>query len=164
VRKALTLIELLIVLAVMSLFVGIVVPNFFKGSREESEELFKNRYSSLMEGLPVDGNWGEICIDFNLAELRVGGREIKLPYPPKTLVFPSELVNSELRSRYCFSPSRLGYFVLNMEKGKGEYLSVLTLLPSGESRFYSLTEAEEETLKDKAFKGRITEWFSYYSY
>ncbi|MEO2066213.1 MAG: hypothetical protein ABGX17_06910, partial [Desulfurobacteriaceae bacterium] len=64
---------------------------------------------------------------------------------------------------YCFTPSGFTYFVLNLKRKEG-YNTLFTIFPSGQTQILNLKESEEETLKDKVEKGRVTEWFSYYSY
>ena len=160
--RAFTLLELVVVLAVVYLVLSLVFPQIYNSSLS-GEESFKNRFTSLLVNSFSFNGGSELCVDFKREVFSVGGKEVKLPYRPESVVFPGKLVSGELASKYCFVPSGATLFVLNLKKGDG-YLSVMVLLPMGESKFYSLKESEEETLKDKVEKGRVGEWFSYYWY
>jgi hypothetical protein len=103
-------------------------------------------------------------VDFKRGLFTVNSQAVELPYPPETLVSPGLLISSKVTSTYCFQPSSAGYYLLNLKKGGDGYLSVLFLYPTGEALFLNLKESEEETLKDKVEKGRIAQWFSYYSF
>jgi len=161
--RGFTLLELVIVLAVISVVLSLTFPAIYRRSLD-SPDVFNNRAKSLLESLFSLGRPEEICVDFRKGELSVGKERLELPYPAESLVLPGRLVSGELVNRYCFEPYGFGYFVLNLRKGEGSYLSLFTLLPSGQTLFLSLNQAQEETLKDKVEKGRITEWFSYYSF
>jgi len=160
--RGFTLLELIIVLALLSTLLIVLFPALYRSSLE-GEELFKNSFSALLgssfsfEGPP------ELCVNFREGFFTLNGRRVELPYRPVSLVAPQKLVSSELRSLYCFEPASPAYYLLNMKKDRS-YLSVLFLYPAGEVLFFELDEAEVETLKDKVEKGRIEEWFSYYSY
>jgi prepilin-type N-terminal cleavage/methylation domain-containing protein len=160
--RAFTLLELVIVLAIVSLLLSLVFPQIYKSSLS-GEESFKNRFESLVSDAFSFNGGSELCVDFKKGLFSVVGQEIKLPYRAESIVLPGRLVSGELSSKYCFVPSRATVFVLNLKK-EGGYLSIMVLFPMGETKFYSLKESEEETLKDKVEKGRVGEWFSYYWY
>ncbi len=160
--RAFTLLELVIVLAVVSLLAALTFPAIYSRSLT-SPQLFENRVRSLFRDLFFFGDSKEVCIDFKGGWLKVGGEKLELPYEPESLVLPGKVVSGELLSKYCFKPSGFTYFTLNLKEGDS-YLTLFTLFPTGETQFLRLTESEEETLKDKVEKGRVTQWFSYYSY
>ena len=160
--RAFTLLELVVVLAIISVLLALSFPAFYSRSFN-SPELFENRVRSLFESAFTFGKAKEVCVDFKREELSVGKEKVELPYPAESLVVPGKVISGELFSRYCFEPSGFTYFTLNLKKEDG-YLTLFTLFPSGETQVLNLKESEEETLKDKVEKGRITQWFSYYSY
>ena len=161
-RKGFTLLELTIVLVIVSLLLSVSFPAILRSSLS-SEESFKTRLTTLFSSAFVPGKAVEFCVDFKKNRLTFGGEELQLPYRVNTLVLPGKTVSSELSTLYCLDLKKLAYGAIIMEKGNG-YPSILFTFPAGEVLFYNLSEAEEETLKDKVEKGRIVEWFSYYSY
>ena len=160
--RGFTLLELVMVLSVISLLLSLVFPKIYRSSLNQ-EESFRNGFASLVSNAFSLSGGAEVCVDFVNRRLSVGGQEIDLPYEPVSVVLPGKLISGELSSKFCFVPSGVTVFLLNLKEDRG-YLSILTLFPTGESRFYTLKESQEETLKDKVEKGRVEEWFSYYSY
>ncbi len=161
-RKAFTLLELTIVLAVISLLLTVMLPNMVKSSLS-TEESFKNTAAAFFQSLFLPGERIEVCVDFK--NNRVGNNDGGFSFPPgysiESLVFPGRLVSSEVTSRFCFDTDR-PVPVLIVSSKRDSYFAVLSYLPVGEPRFYDLTEGEVSTLKDKVLKGRVEEWFSYY--
>jgi len=160
VKRGFTLLELLISLVIVSLVLTVVFPRIVK-SDLNSESSIYNRIRTLLSGSFSFSNSPEICVDFKENTLKVGNERIKLPFQLQTLVLPGKIVSSEVASKYCFKTGSLIYGALIGEK-EGTYRALLFTLPVGEVKVYALSESEEETLKDKIEKGRITEWFSYY--
>jgi len=162
-KRGFSLLELVVVLAVLSLLLTVFFPPLYRRSLND-EELFKNRFTSLLQSSFSFTGSPEFCVNFKERLFTVNSQEIELPYPPESLALPGLLVSSKAHSTYCFQPSPAGYYLLNLKRGEGQYLSVLFLYPTGEALFLNLKESEKETLKDKVEKGRITRWFSYYSF
>ncbi len=160
--RAFTLLELVIVLAIVSVVLTLVFPVFYSKNLS-SPDLFENRVKSLLQSSFSFGKGKEICVDFRKNKVSVDKETLDLPFPPEALVLPGKVVSKELFSRYCFTPSGFTYFVLNLKRKEG-YITLFTIFPSGQTQILNLKESEEETLKDKVEKGRVTEWFSYYSY
>ncbi|WP_456456948.1 prepilin-type N-terminal cleavage/methylation domain-containing protein [Thermovibrio sp.] len=160
--RAFSLLELLIVLVIMSLILFLAFPSFYRNSLNSAES-FENRYRAFTGELFSFGATSELCFDFKDNSLSVGGETLKFPYPLESVVVPGRVVSRELTDKFCFRLEGVSCFVVNLRKGEG-YLSLFSLFPSGETSFLSLTESQEETLKDKVLKGRVEEWFSYYSY
>ncbi len=161
-RRGFTLLELIIVLVLISILLTLVFPVILKSDLSSSEN-FKTKLSSLLSSAFSPGETVEFCVDFKSNTLRVGRDTIELPYEVSELVLPGKIVSSELASTYCFDLKELTYGAVVMENGE-KYSSFLFTFPVGEVLFYNLSKAETETLKDKVEKGRIVEWFSYYSY
>ena len=161
-KRGFTLLELLIVLVVLSLLLTLLFPVIVR-SGLNSEESFKTRLSSLFSSSFVPGRPVELCVNFKENAVFVGKEEVRFPYRIETLVLPGRVISSELTNRYCFDLKKLTYGALITENGD-TYPSILFTFPSGEVLFYNLSKAEAETLKDKVGKGRIVEWFSYYSF
>lgn len=161
-KRGFTLLELVVVLALISTVLILVFPALYRDSLS-GEELFKNRFSSLVQSSFSFEKAPEMCVNFKEGFFSVNGERVELPYLPESFVLPKNLISSEVRSVYCFEPKPSSYYLLNLKKSSG-YLSVLFLYPTGEALFLNLDEAEEETLKDKVEKGRIAQWFSYYSF
>lgn len=161
-RRGFTLLELLIVLAVLSILLTLLFPVIVK-SNFCSEESFKTEVSTLFSSSFVPGESIQFCVDFKENKISVGSKSISVPYKIDTLVLPGKLISSEITSKFCFDLKNLTYGALIGEKGE-LHPSILFTFPSGEVLFYNLSKAEAETLKDKVGKGRIVEWFSYYSF
>jgi len=160
--RGFTLLELLIVLVIISLSLALAFPAFYKASLK-GEAGFENRFSSLVEGSFAFGAPVELCVDFEGGAVEVGRSKVELPYPAESLVLPGRVVSSKRSTRFCFEPRGVTAYAINFKKDGG-YLTVLVLYPTGEVLYLELNEAQEETLKDKLLKGRIAEWFSYYSF
>jgi len=160
--RAFSLLELLIVLVILSLVLFLAFPAFYRNSLNSAES-FENRYRAFMGELFSFEASPELCFDFKGNSLSVGGDTLNFPYPLESVVVPGKVVSKELTNRFCFRLEGVSCFVVNLRKGDG-YLSLFNLFPSGETSFLNLTESQEETLKDKVLKGRVEEWFSYYSY
>jgi prepilin-type N-terminal cleavage/methylation domain-containing protein len=159
--KAFTLLELLIVLLVTSLLLALAFPAFF--SSFKGEEAFENEVSSLLSSSFSFGSSPQFCVDFKRGRLGVGGEWIEAPYPVKSLVLPGKIVDGEGVDLYCFALSTPTVWAVSFKKSDG-FWAFLALYPCGEVLFFNLSPAQEETLKDNLSKGRITQWFSYYSY
>lgn len=161
-RRGFTLLELLIVLSVLSLLLALFLPVIVR-SGLNSEETFKTELSSLFSSSFIPGKTLEFCVNFKENEVLLGEEKVKFPYKIKTLVLPGKVVSAELASKYCLDLKGLTYGAIVAQKGD-VYPSILFTFPSGEVFFYNLSKAEAETLKDKVGKGRIVEWFDYYSF
>ena len=161
-KRGFTLLELVIVLVLISILLILVFPVVLKSGLDSSEN-FKTKLSSLLSSAFSPGESVEFCIDFKGNALKVGENTVELPYRVSELVLPGKIVSSEFASAYCFDLKELTYGAVVMENGE-RYSSFLFTFPTGEVLFYNLSKAETETLKDKVEKGRIVEWFSYYSY
>jgi len=161
-KRGFTLLELLIVLVVLSILLTLLFPVIVK-SDLSSEESFKTEVSTLFSSSFVPGKPVQLCVDFKENRISVGSKSVSVPYKIDTLVLPGKVVSSEIASKFCFDLKNLTYGALIGEKGE-LYPSILFTFPSGEVLFYNLSKAEAETLKDKVGKGRIVEWFNYYSF
>ncbi len=161
-RRGFTLLELTIVLAIVSVLLTLLFPAILK-SDLSSDSSVRTRISSLFSSAFSPGNPVEFCVDFKNNSLKVGKEVVKLPWKVDTLVLPGKVISSELSSSYCFDLKNLTYGAI-VGEAKNRFPSILFTFPSGEVRFYNLSQAEAETLKDKVEKGRVVEWFSYYSY
>ncbi|WP_457677559.1 prepilin-type N-terminal cleavage/methylation domain-containing protein [Thermovibrio sp.] len=159
--KGYSLFELVVVLAVLSLILSLSLPHFYKSSLS-SLELFENRFKSSVSSLESFGDSREFCVNFKDNSFSFGKEVLKSPYQVESLVMPFKLVNRELSSSFCFTPKEFSYFIVNVKEGEDSYLTAFVLFPSKEVKFLKLNEAQEETIKDKVLKGRISEWFSYY--
>ena len=161
-KRGFTLLELVIVLVLISIVLSLAFPVILK-SDLNSPESFKIRLSSLLSSAFSPGETLEFCISFKENSLRVGNDTVSFPYEVQRLVLPGKIVSSELVNRYCLDLKSLTCGAVIMKRGDS-YPSFLFTFPTGELLFYNLSEAEAETLKDKVEKGRVVEWFSYYSY
>ena len=159
-RFGFTLLELLIVLVILSVILSVSFPKIVQINLS-SEESTINRIKSLFSNGFSLSNPVEVCINFEMDTLNVGGEKVKLPFKAETIVFPGKLISSERVNRFCFQVKNLNYGAIIGEKG-GKYSAIFFTLPLGEVKVYRLSSSEEETLKDKIEKGRIVEWFSYY--
>jgi prepilin-type N-terminal cleavage/methylation domain-containing protein len=162
VKKGFTLFELVIVLSIISLILLISFPKILKNSLS-SETSVKNKLRSLFSNSFSLSRPLEICVDFRLNTVSAGNSTVKLPWKVESLVLPGKIFSSKNRSSFCFSSSKLTYGALVFRKGE-VYPTLFFTLPFGETVMYELSEAQKDTLKDKVEKGKITEWFSYYSY
>ncbi len=163
-RRGITLLELVIVLTLVSLIAIVALPGMISFSTA-GEEGFRNRLMSLFVSSFSPGSFPEVCVDFEKNLVSVDGVEVKFPAGKElvSLVMPGKLVSRELRSRFCFSEKKPTVVGLIAKKAGGYYV-VEVLFPVGEVNIINLSESEAETFKDKISKGRLTEWFSYYSY
>ena len=161
-KRGFTLLELLIVLTILSLLLTLFFPVIVKNGLS-SDESFKTKISTLFSSSFVPGKSVQVCVDFKENSLTVGSETVKVPYKLDVLVLPGKVISSELTNKFCFDLKRLTYGALIGEEGELRP-SILFTFPSGEVLFYNLSNAEAETLKDKVGKGRIVEWFSYYSF
>ncbi len=160
--RAFSLLELLIVLVILSLTLLLAFPSFYRSSLS-SEDAFKNRYRAFVGEFFSFGSSPELCFDFKRNLLSSGGESLSFPYPLDSVVIPGKIVSRELTGKFCFKLKGVSCFVVNLRKGDS-YLSLFSLFPAGETSFLTLNQSQEETLKDKVLKGRVEEWFSYYSY
>jgi len=163
-RQAFTLLELVIVLMIVSVISVVALPTILDRSMSSAEG-FENRIKGVMETLFSFSSTPEVCADFRNNAIEVSGNRVPFPegFRLTTFVFPGKLVSAQLASRYCFSGSTPGVAGF-IAKGDSVYYTILVFVPSGETFIMRLDESEMETFKDKVFKGRITEWFSFYSY
>jgi len=163
VRRAFSLLELVIVLMVISIASIVTLPAFVSES-ESSIQGFENRLKGAMEGLFSFSSTPEVCVDFRDNSVEVSGERIAFPKGLEltVLVLPGKVVSAHSVSKYCFSGNTPTVFGL-VAKGNSVYYTVMVFTLSGETKIMQLNEAEVETFKDKVFKGRVTEWFSFYS-
>ncbi len=161
-KKGFTLLELVVVLVLISIVLSLAFPVILK-SDLSSPESFKVRLLSLLSSAFSPGETVELCINFKENSFKIGNDTVDFPYEVQELVLPGKIVSSELASRYCLDLKKLSYGAVIM-KNENSYPSILFTFPTGEVLFYNLSKAEAETLKDKVEKGRIVEWFGYYSY
>ncbi len=161
-RRGFTLLELVIVLTLLSLLLTLLFPFIVKSDLNSNSSL-KIKVSSLFSSAFTPGSSEEVCINFKKNSLKVGEERVKFPWKIESLVLPGRVVSSESVTRYCFDLKGLTYGAIISENG-GKYPSILFTFPAGETLFYNLSQSEANTLKDKVGKGRIVEWFSYYSY
>ena len=161
-KRGFTLLELTVVLAIISILLTLLFPAIVRSDLRSNSSV-RTRISTLFSSAFSPGNPVEFCVDFKSNSLKVGKEVVKLPWKIDTLVLPGKVVSSELASKYCFDLKNLIYGAIVAEN-KNSFPSILFTFPSGEVRFYNLSQAEAETLKDKVEKGRVVEWFSYYSY
>ncbi|TCK02878.1 type II secretion system protein [Phorcysia thermohydrogeniphila] len=162
-KRAFTLLELVIVLVIISLVSIVTLPAFVnRGSN--SLEGFENQIKSVMGSLFSFSSTPEVCIDFKNSTVEVSGDKVPFPdgFELTSFVSPGKIVSSHSVSKYCFSGNTPTVFGL-IAKGDSVYYTVMVFIPSGETHIMQLNEAEAETFKDKILKGRIAEWFSFYS-
>jgi prepilin-type N-terminal cleavage/methylation domain-containing protein len=164
-KKGFSLLELVIVLMIISLVAVVTFPAFVNfGS--SSQENFENRLKTAMSSLFSFSKTIELCADFKKNVIQVREEEIELPAGKELeyMILPNKVVSSEISSKFCISsksPEVVGFLA---KESSERYLSILVLLPSGEVSINSLSQGEGETFKDKILKGRIVEWFSFFSY
>jgi prepilin-type N-terminal cleavage/methylation domain-containing protein len=162
-KRAFTLLELVIVLMIVSLLSIVTLPALVNQG-ENSPEGFENRIKSLMGNLFSFSSTPEICVDFRKSSVKVADDEVTFPdgFELTSFVSPGKVVSSHSTSKYCFSGSTPTVFGL-VAKGDSVYYTIMVFIPSGETQVMQLDEAEVETFKDKILKGRIAEWFRFYS-
>ena len=163
-KRAFTLLELVITLMIISLISIVALPTLIDKSRN-SLTGFENQLRSAMGNLFSFSSTPEICVDFKNNTIEVSGNEIPFPdgFKLTNFVSPGKIVSFHSASKYCFSGNVPTVFGL-IAKGNSVYYTVMVFIPSGETHIMQLDEAEVETFKDKVLKGRITEWFSFYSF
>ena len=164
-KKGFSLLELVIVLLIISLATAVTLPAFVNfGS--SSQENFENRLKTAMSSLFSFSEAIELCADFKRNAIQVGEEEIELPAGKELeyMILPGKVVSSEINSRFCISSKKLEAVGFLAKESSERYLSILVFLPSGEVTINSLSQGEGETFKDKISKGRIVEWFSFFSY
>ena len=162
-KRGFSLIELVVVLFVLSSLLILTLPSITALSAG-GEKGFKNRLQSLLASRSLISREAQLCVDFTQNSISIGEDSVSLPEGElESLVIPGRVVSSENHSRFCFSvssPITAGI----LAKSKEGYSAILFLFPVGEVNIINLSESEAETLKDKIAKGRITDWFSYYSF
>ena len=162
-KRAFSLLETVLVLTIISLVSILVLPTFVKESKN-SLAGFENRLRSAMGGLFSLSSNPEVCIDFKNNTVEVSGNRIPFPAEIELVGFvsPGKVLSFHNTSKYCFSGNTPTVFGL-IGKKDSVYYTVIVFTLSGETQILELSEAEVETFKNKVFKGRITEWFSFYS-
>jgi prepilin-type N-terminal cleavage/methylation domain-containing protein len=162
-RQAFSLLELVIVLMIISLISILTLPAFIDEGKS-SLQGFENQLKSAMGSLFSFSSVPEVCIDFKNNTVEVSGDKIPFPdgFELTSFVSPGKIVSSHSVSKYCFSGNTPTVFGL-IAKGNSVYYTVMVFTLSGETQIMQLNEAEVETFKDKILKGRIVEWFSFYS-
>ncbi|ADY74022.1 hypothetical protein Dester_1391 [Desulfurobacterium thermolithotrophum DSM 11699] len=162
-KKAFTLLELVIVLLIVSLTLTITLPTFFN-IEATSMENFENKLKTATNSVFNLSNPIELCADFKENSINVGKEKIPLPRGKKLkyMILPGKIISSESSSKFCISSKGLETVGFLAKESTNKYLSILVFLPSGETEIRFLSEAEGETFKDKVSKGRIVEWFNYY--
>jgi prepilin-type N-terminal cleavage/methylation domain-containing protein len=163
-KKGFSLLELVIVLLIISLAAIVTFPAFVNlGSG--SQENFENRLKTAMGSLFSFSKAVELCADFKKNAIQVG-EEIELPAGKELeyMILPGKIISSEISSRFCISSKGLDVVGFLAKESSERYLSILVFLPSGEVTINSLSQGEGETFKDKISKGRIVEWFNFFSY
>lgn len=164
-RRGFSLLELVIVLLIVSIASMVMLPAFInlgKNSQENFENRLKTATSSLFSFSKAMG----ICADFKDNAIKVGKQKLTLPSGEELeyMVLPDKVVSSEMNSHFCISSKRPEVVGFLSREPSNQYKSILILLPTGEVSVKPLSEGEAETFKDKISKGRVVEWFNYFSY
>ena len=162
-KKGFTLLELLIVLVIISVSLTLLLPVFIKRHLNNLESYENGVKTAMGEVYSLKGS-KTVCVNFKDNYLSLGNQKIFLPssYQLVAFVEPMLLVSAENHSKFCFTPSKptvVGF----VAKGEKDYLITQVFFPVGEVEVFKASEADTETYKDKIQKGRVLEWFSYFS-
>ena len=161
-KRGFTLFELVIVLSIISLILLLAFPKIVKEGLS-SDASVENRLRSLFSTSFSLSEPLELCFNFKSGSVSVGNETVKVPWEMESLVLPGKIVSRQAASKFCFSAKNPVYGALICKKGE-EYEALFFTVPFGEVNLYELSEAQKDTLKDKVVKGRVTEWFSSFSY
>ena len=149
-RRGITLLELLLVLVIISLFTAVIIPNVL--NRINYSEGLQN---FLRNALPTES---EVCVNPKENTISVGDEEFEFK---KNLVkgfSPGKLATDEFGGVVCVkgdSPQILGMLI---EEGEDSFTGILISLPLGYVNFYRFDSAQSSTFQDNIMKGKPLEW------